>query len=276
MSIHILFPVDKSQYAEAAGSIGIQLAKVHDARLTLLRVLNVKPASGNFLEDLAGRMGFGTAIVSDELVEEREARAKALVGGWAKRAAEEGVDAHTEVPTGAVAATIHEHAQDVDLVVMGLRGETEERFPKQGGEMSSWLPPRIETPTLWATPGAAPITAVALGYDGSEAAKHAVRATRQFLVPLGVPVHAFFITEDGTGGEILADLEESLDDCEWTAHVIHTDAAPHLALVEHALAVGAQVLVLGFNGGNPLKNFVFGSSTERVLAAGNLAVLVTR
>jgi nucleotide-binding universal stress UspA family protein len=49
---------------------------------------------------------------------------------------------------------------------------------------------------------------------------------------------------------------------------------PHLTLIETAERVDAQVLVLGFKGKSRLKDFLFGTNTERILLSGEVAVLI--
>ncbi len=275
MSIHVLFPVDDSAYSKAAGKLALQIAKAQPSRVTALRVVNVRPASGNILEDITGHLGFEPAIVPADVAKQRDDAATALEAAWAREARDQGVQADGVVEVGVVANTILKHADPADLVVMGLRGETEERFPRQGGAMGGWLPQRVETPILWATPGADHISAIAVGYDGSEAAKRGIRVIRHLLAPLGVPIHAIYLSVDGSGGEILDEVEDALPGCAIVKHVVKAQPS-HDTLVAQAEAVGATVLVLGFRGKSPLKDFLFGTSTERVLLGGKLAVLVAR
>lgn len=274
MALHVLVPLDRSAYNRAARAMAIAIARGQPSRLTALRVVNVRPASGNFLEDLTGRLGFEPAVVPEEVATAQHAEATKMATTWAEEARAAGVgNVHPLVVVGGVADTILEQAQSADLVVMGLRGETEERFPKQGGAMAGWLPPRTDTPILWCTPGADKLESVAVGYDGSEGAKHATRAIRRLLAPLNLPVHAFYVSRDGAGGEVLGELDAELPDQPVIKHVVKGED-PHRTLVDAAEQIGAQVLVLGFRGRSPLKDFLFGTSTERILLSGRLAVLV--
>ncbi len=275
MSMHILVPLDNSSYASAAGEVAMQIAAAQPSRLTALRVVNVRPRSGNLLEDLPGSIGFEPAIVSPELAKERGDEATALVVDWAQAARARGLEANGVVEVGAVGQTILEHADRADLVVMGLRGETEERFPRQGGQLLGWLANRIETPVLWVAPGVTELTSVVVGYDGSDSADHAIRLIRRFIVPLGIPVHGVYVSADGTGGEVLSSLEEQLPECEVHLHVI-AGSQPHEALVKQAEALSSELLVLGFQGHSALKDALFGTTTEHILLESKLAVLVGR
>jgi nucleotide-binding universal stress UspA family protein len=274
VSIHLLVPLDSSQWSRAAGNIAMQLAEAQPSRVTAVHVVNVRSASGNILQDLPGHLGFEPAVVSDDIVRAHTEAAQALLQRFAELADEKGLDHEERVETGTVSDTLLSLGEGADLVVMGVRGETEEKFQGQGGALCAWLPPRLDTPVLWAVPGAYPVQGIAVGYDGSVAAKHAVRAIRHFLEPLKVPVHGIYVSSDGSGGEILDELAGELPQCNVVPHVIQgTD--PHLTLIETAEAVGAQLLVLGFKGKSRLKDFLFGTSTERILLSGKVAVLIS-
>lgn len=273
MSLHILVPLDNSSFSAAAGQVAMQIAASQPSRLTALRVVNVRPRSGNILEDLPGTIGFEPAIVSPEVAQERDNEATALVVDWAQEARARGLEANGVVEVGIVSQIIRDHAERADLVVMGLRGETEERFPRQGGQLLGWLTPRIDTPVMWVTPGVTELTSVVVGYDGSDSAARAIRLIRRFIVPLGIPVHAVYVSSDGSGGEILDTLAEELPESKLHLHVV-VGNKPHEALVKKAEALSAELVVLGFKGNNALKDALFGTTTEHILLKSRIAVLV--
>jgi len=274
MAVHILVPLDNSAHCEAAGELALQIAAAQPSRITALRVVNVRPKSGNILDDLSGRLGFEPMVVSDEVARERDNDAAALVSDWTQHARARGIEANGVVEVGGVAHTIRDQAEQADLVVMGMRGETEQRYPKQGGEMAGWLTQHVTVPVIFATPGTKQITNVAVGYDGSASAKRAIRNVRRFLAPLAVPVHAINVTSDGSGGQVLQEVDEQLPELAVRHHVVQGPSTEG-ALVDKALDLGAELLVMGFSGRNAIKDFLFGTSTERVLLSGQLAVMVT-
>lgn len=275
MAEHILVALDKSSYARAAGEIAKQLAGAQESRLTALAVVNVRKKSGNILRDLAGMLGFEPAVVSKRVAEEREEDARARVDGWVADASAAGLQAEAKVQTGRVEPVIKEAADGADLLVLGLRGETEERFPGQGGSMAGMLNEHVTIPILFATPNSAPLTAVAIGYDGSDSAKHGVAALRRFVAPLGIPIHAVHLTNDPeAGAAVLDELDELLPGAELNKLVAPIGENRHGSLLNKAGELGAELLVLGFQGRNAFRDFVAGSSTERILLGGDLAVLV--
>jgi len=274
MGLSILLPLDGSTYASAARRVALQIAQGQPkSRITALHVVNVRPGSGNVLEDLGGRLGFEPAVVADEKAEAANARGEEILNAFATEAKALGVEVDARLVTGVVAQTILDHAQQADLVIMGLRGTTDDRFPGQGGEMISWLVPRVDVPMLMLPRSTRQVQRVALGYDGSVGAKHAVRAVRRVFEGVPVAIHAIYVSRDGSGGEILDEVDRALPEQTVTHHVVQGTSA-HASLAEESARLNADVIALGFRGKNKLKDVLFGSVTERFEIDGTVGLLV--
>jgi nucleotide-binding universal stress UspA family protein len=117
------------------------------------------------------------------------------------------------------------------------------------------------------------IRSVAIGYDGSAAAAHALSAVRNFLSDLLTAVHAIYVRE-GEGDEgVLDDVIEHMEGCNVQTHVVDGEVV-HEALADAAHATGADVLALGFRGRRRMRDFLFGSATEYIVLNTELIVLV--
>jgi len=275
--MHIVVPLDGSSYSDAAAGVAIDLAAALKAQgrsvhLIGLHVVTVRVASGNLLADLPGRLGFEPAVVSAEVAEGHIAEGQKIVEAFAAQAAAKGLEVHQDVRAGSVPDVIVDCAADADLVVMGLRGETETKFPGQGGRLAALLPSRIDAPLLLVPPQTAHVHGVALGYDGSVGARHAVRALRRIAGPLEAPVHGIYVGNEEDAAPLFAELDEGMDPLEVTHHVV--EGSPHDAIVNKARDLGADVVALGFTGHSKLKDFAFGTLTERALLEGSMAVLI--
>lgn len=268
--MHILVALDGSSHADAVTAVAIQLAKAHQpCTVTALHIVNVRMASGNLLADLPGHLGFEPAIVSAEVESEHLANAKAIVGAFKKAADVEGVEVIEEVRAGAVPAILAEMAADADLLVMGFRGETEDRYPGQGGRLAANLP-MDNTPIMLVPKGLRGIHKVVVGYDGSTGAIHAVRTTRSVLMQLSPELHGVYVGEDGTA--VLDELQQRVGH-PVERHVVTGN--PHEVLLRLAKTLPADVVVLGFSGHSKLKDFVFGTLGEEALLDGSTAVLLS-
>ena len=269
--MRILVALDGSSYGASVTRVAIQIANAHaGSQLIALNIVNVRVASGNLLADLPGRLGFEPAIVSATIEADHVQRAEAIVGAFAREAEAHGLAVERVVRAGAIPQVLQEASADVDLVVMGVRGQTEDTFPGQGGRLLSNLPV-ASAPVLLVPRDVERVDSVLLGYDGSTAARHTARAVRSIAVALSVPIHGVFVSADGSGGEILDGLDQQLG-VPAVRHV--ASGAPHAAIVAEAERAGVKLLALGFSGRSKLKDFLFGTLGERVILDGKFAVLL--
>jgi len=275
--MHILVPLDGSAFSDAAAKVALHLAAAMKAagdepRVTGLHVVTVRVASGNLLRDLPGHLGFEPAVVSAEVAAEHLADGQRVVDAFAAQAAEKGVEVTLDVRAGSVPDVIHDASVDADLVIMGLRGETETKFPGQGGRLSALLPSRIDAPLLLVPPQTQSIGSAAIGYDGSDGARRAAKELRAVIGPVDAPIHGIYVGSASAAQPLLAELVEKVAPLRVAQHV--TTGQPHEAIMAKAREVGADVVALGFDGHNKLKDFAFGTLTERALLEGSMAVLI--
>jgi nucleotide-binding universal stress UspA family protein len=274
MSFRILLCVDGSSFSAGAAGVALQLARsAPGAELVALHVVNVKRASGNLVRDLPGHLGFEPAIVSPGTLAAYRRQGEDLLAELSREAELAGVDIRCELDEGAVTERIAHHARHVDLVVMGLRGTTEDAYPGQGGANLDAAMQRLLVPVLFVGKTHREITGFVLGYDGSDGAARAVKATALLAGPLGVPVHTVYVSSDGAGGEVLDECRVLFPDLDLHPHVLRDDDA-HAALARSAAGFGANVLAVGFRGRSRLKDFLYGTTAEYILMSTDLMVLV--
>lgn len=266
--MRFLVPLDGSTDCRAAAYVAHQLAAgLPDVELVGLHVVNVRPPSGSFLKDAPGYVGFEPAIVTPEVHEARVKTGQALVDGFVNGALADGLTATGRLVEGAVTEQIVAASNDVDLVVMGLRGESDDRFPGQGGAQTANAIPQFSVPALLVPRKVTRIQSVAVGYDGSPAAHRALNSVRA-LAPLGIPVHLIHVGgEAAVAAERFAEAEASLGEgVETVRHHVPMNENVHQTLVATTKAAHADLLVLGFRGKSTLKDVVFGSAREHILS----------
>ena len=267
----ILLALDGSTCAAAAAKIALQLAVAMPVELTAVHVVNVTTPTGDLLYDLPHRMGFEPAVVTEQIFQQHVDAGEKVLAAFEKEARERGIACECRTLVGAVGASLLSAARHADLLVVGLKGETEDRFPGQGGARIASFLNDITVPVLVVPKACTKLSSVALGYDGSVGAAHAVSAVRRFMTPLGLKVHAIHIGEDAT---ILHEVNPNLKGLAITHHVI-AGADPHEVLAKTANEKNADVLALGFRGRSRMKDFLFGSATEFIALNTKLALLVT-
>jgi len=274
MSCRILLCVDGSTYSRSAARVAIQLAAAHDqAHLTALHVVPVVTASGNLIKDIPGRLGFEPAVVSPEVAQTHMRAGEDMLADVAREAEQSGVEIKTINESGSIVSKIAHHARHVDLVVMGLRGTTEDQFPGEGGGHVDQVLARMLVPVLFVSRDQKALRAVALGYDGSDGAARALKATALIAEPTSLPVHAIYVSDDGSGGEVLDECTELFPELDVHKHVVTSDE-PHTAMARKAVEEEANVLVVGFRGRSKVKDFLYGTAADYILMNTDLMVLV--
>ncbi len=276
MGFRILLCVDSSNCAASAATLALNLlAGIEDGELTVMHVVNVVQPSGNLLKDLPGRLGFEPAVVSKEEGERQDEVGRTVLGQLKVDAQQRGLELTTVLEHGAVVERItHWADKGFDLLMLGLKGETNERYPGSGGASVHNVLTGISIPALLVPHGVSAITGVAVGYDGSPAALRTIEAVRPLVTAFDFPVFALYVSADGSGGEILAEVPDRLENDRVRDLVVQGDVV-HEALAATAEEVGANVLAVGFKGHSRLKDFVFGSAAEYIVSNTNLIVLVS-
>ncbi|TVQ86747.1 MAG: universal stress protein [Deltaproteobacteria bacterium] len=274
MSTRILLCADGSSYTASAAAVARQIAKAEPgSQLIALHIVNVRRPSGNVVKDIPGHLGFEPAVVSEEVLAEQRRQGEDLLAEISRDAELAGIDITCVCDQGAVAERIAHHARHVDLVVMGLRGSTEDAYPGQGGANLDSVLRRLLVPVLFVGKAHHSITGFILGYDGSDGAAKALKVTALVAQPLGLPVHSIYVSSTGKGGEILKECDTLYPDLDLQPHILRDDD-PHAALVRAAGDLQANVLAVGFRGQSPLKNFLYGTTAEYILMRTDLMVLV--
>jgi len=275
MPLIMLLGVDDSDYSRAARVVALDmLARFPGSQLTALRVVNVVGPSGRFLKDLPGRLGFEPAVVSKEVEEEYDEKARRLLAEVKLAAEEKGVEVRTVLDHGAVVERICHHAERADITLIGIKGRTEHRFPGQGGNNVYNIIEAVSTPVVLVPAGVERVTGVVLGFDGSNAAAHATKALRRLSEKVRFGVHCVYVDKGGGLPEGLFErAQQQLPDVQLTTHVVE---APRVreGIVQVAEEVGANMIAVGFRGKNRLKDFLFSSSADYLMKNKSFMVLV--
>lgn len=113
---HLLVPTDGSKYAVEAGRLAFRVTRAHDARVTLLHVID---------DTSMGEMARVSKKSRDDVRGELESAGRGYLHHLSKMAEESGVEAQTEMREGEPHKVIVDVAREVgvDLIVMGHVGQ---------------------------------------------------------------------------------------------------------------------------------------------------------
>jgi nucleotide-binding universal stress UspA family protein len=184
---------------------------------------------------------------------------------------------HLKIVQGDFAEEIEHATRLCDLIVFGAtNGETGHENVREGFEAALLSGSR---PVLFVPrePAESYGQRIAIAYDGSAAAAHAVTAALPFL-QRAKSVHSFEVTAAAEKSGALAELREylAMRGIEAVEHIV--DPGPKPLGEALSLAVQAQrcdLLVLGGYGHSRIREFVLGGVTRHVLRHGaSFAVLM--
>lgn len=270
----VIVAIEASQCARSASEIAIDLAVRHPlVELTAVHVVNVVKASGNILKDLPGRLGFEPAVVSEDVGEQHDEAGRALLADIKQRGAVAGVEIRTVLDHGAVGERLEQHANHADLLILGQTGETEERFPGQGGSTAHHLVAELSGTLLLVRAGGGLVRRVLVGYDGSPAAARTLGLVRRLGVDAVDELHAVWVDTEGGGESPLGAVAGHLEDFRVKTSVLTGDSVSG-AISAYGQEHGIDTVAVGFSGKSPMRDFLFGRGYETLLASRAFNLLI--
>lgn len=277
MPFRVLAPLDASPWSRSSLEVALWIAAHGRAvEVMALHVVNVTHVQGRWLEDLRGMLGIEPIVVPEGVEKYYVDRGQALLALAAARATALDLPLELVLERGAVAERIGWTAGDRDLIVLGVRGETEEAWPGQGGGTIQHVLRRITTPALVVPNGQTSIGSIALAFDGGAGAMRALGATRHLLSTLAVPppVHVLHIAESAPSPDPLEAAATALADLGVELHLHRVSGEPQEALVAEAARLGCDVLALGRHGRSRLHDLLVGTMPARLVGEIELALLI--
>ncbi|WP_254862238.1 universal stress protein [Halovivax gelatinilyticus] len=185
----ILIPVEAGGRDESAISLGLDLASAFGATVHALTVVPAGTEPAGLDPEAAAELG----SVSTEAGEEATATVD-------ERADERGLESTAAVRDGVVYRTVLEYAadHDVDLIVMGARGQTE-RDKARLGRTTERVISLAEAPVLAVPPGGpTTLDRVVLATDGSDAAERAGEHGLELAAATDARVSVLYVVDSDT------------------------------------------------------------------------------
>lgn len=277
MPLRVLAPIDASPWSQSSLEVALWLASVgREVEVAALHVVNVTHVQGNWLEDLRGLLGMEPIVVPERVEAYYVDRGRALLARAAAQAQARGLSLEVLLDRGAVAERIGWAAGDRDLVVLGVRGETEEAWPGQGGGTIQHVLRRLSTPALIVPHGQTRLGALALAFDGGEGAMRALGAVRHLLGALTSPpvVHVLHVAEEAPVPDPLEQARAELAGFSGELHLHRLPGEPQEALVAEAARLGCDVLAVGRHGRSRLHDLLVGTVPQRLVGEIELGLLI--
>lgn len=286
----VLLPTDGSEGAKRAAGHARTLARVADATVRVVTVVDVRQFESDRVD---------LDEVSDERRDRLDRAAREAIAA-AEDALGDGVATETEVRYGVPHAEILDSAEarDADVVVMGTHGRTGLDRALVGSTAERVV--RVaDRPVFTVGPDAAPTDGyrtVLAPTDGSDGVDPAVAHALDLADGFDATVHGLFVADvrSFVSGDDHATPDSALDALEArgqdaTAAVAErarergldavaevVDGVPTSAILDYAEDCDADVVVVGTHGRTGLDRLLLGSVTENLVRRADCPVLTVR
>lgn len=284
MLASILLPMAEWPQPTSAWDFAFWLAGENGGHIQALAVIDVKSFE---IPVLGTADGFMPSVVSppiaesQALMDELTRGAKERLDNFAHICRGRGLSCSTEVKTGIPGEVIAREAVAHDMVVMSRTGYV--RVPKGEGRSvdplvsnvirSSIRPVLVAGRTF---PDKGPVRDLMVAFDGSIHAARALTTALELCAGFGMEcVLTTVAPTEESGLEILDPAEAYLCHHGLTPRkkVVIGSKASEL-LCDIVLAAGSDILIMGAYGRSPIREMLFGSTTERVLSHCEATVIL--
>ncbi|MBP1595143.1 MAG: hypothetical protein H6Q05_520 [Acidobacteria bacterium] len=280
----ILLPLAEWPHASHALDYAFWLACRAGVHIHALVVINVKSFE---IPVLGTADGFMPSVVSppvaesQALLDDLTKHARERIERFARICEEKGIPCSTEVRTGIPAEVIVREAAAHDIIVMSRVGYTRAGMaddkavdPLVSGVIRGSIRPVLVAGKAFPAKGT--VGRIMVAYDGSVHAVRALSVAVELSAHAGVECHLVTVAADeGAGREILAPAESFLYHHAVTpVKRVVIGSKPSEVLCDVADEVRPDILIMGAYGHSPIREVLFGSTTERVLSHCEATVIL--
>lgn len=281
----VLACVDQSSFADHVTDYAAWAAGRLAAPLELLHIIDRQenqPTAG----DRSGAIGIDAqANLLDKLSTEDETRTRAareagreLLTRLRERASAAGADpVDIRQRYGELEETLLEQEADVQLMVLGRRGEAAETTRRDLGRNVERVVRALHRPILAVTEDFKAPQRVMLAFDGSAVTRRGVEMLAASRLCRGLPVLLLMsgkATPDGARRLDRACEKLSQAGLDATAELVPGDAETVIATTARDRDI--DLLIMGAFGHSPLRSLLFGSKTADLLRSSRIPTLLLR
>ncbi|MCX7816920.1 MAG: universal stress protein [Syntrophales bacterium] len=275
----ILIPTDGSEHGRTAIDYGIYVAKKLKASLVGIHVLDLRLIQGPIITDVTGPIGLPPcADLFPAIERELEKKADNILKSFEDRCYDSGLSFVTKKVYGIVGETIIEEAKSTDLIVMAKRGEhSHVTIGGIVGSTTEYVVRKAGKPVMVTPKNFIEIESIALAYDGSPPADHALKIAA-FLSEKGSwPLTTIIVSNnDSWAYELSSKIERYLEDLNVDNETIVLRGKEEKEIVNFLHEGSVELLIMGAYGHNRLRELLGGSTTSYVIRHSPCAVLLTR
>ena len=275
---HILIPVDGSDFSRTALQYGIYIAKRLNARLTGLHVVDIKIIQGPLLGEIASYSGFPACYEFLPKIEEAlEKRGTDILESFREECEKAGLVPDLKIVKGLIDEVIISEAESADCTILAQRGEhfhlTQGAFL---GSTAEAVTRKSKKPVL-ITPGEfLEIESMALAYDGSAPADHALVMAADLSVKTKWPLTVVIVSDDqAVADKLNTKIETALDSYEIDSEVVVLRGREDKQLLQFIRDGSVELMIMGAFGRGRIRELFLGSTTSYIIRKSSIPVLLT-
>ncbi|MEA5571805.1 universal stress protein [Calothrix sp. UHCC 0171] len=284
----ILLCTDGSVFSQSSYQYGAWLATRLGAAVDVLYVTDARSQATEEAANLSGSIGVNASdVLLNQLVALEHEKAK-LNHQRAKLILQEAEDALTRGgvetvqvmhKTGFLVDYMPELEPEVDLIILGKRGETAEFASGHLGANLERIVRASNKPCLVTSRQFQPIERFLLAYDGSKSCQEMLQFLLTSSVFTGLELHIITVAksaEDSTASSRIEEAKQQARAGGFEAVSSLMVGNPENAIAQYVQENNINLLLMGAYGHSRIRHLVIGSTTAQILRSSNIPVLVFR
>ena len=281
----VLACVDQSHFADYVADYAAWAARLMDAPLEFLHVIDRHPEQGSGA-DHSGAIGFDaqenllTKLSAEDGARTKNAREQGRI--FLNRLRERAISAGAALVDvrqrhGELEATLAELEQGVHLLVLGRRGEAAESTQRDLGRNVERVVRTLHKPILTVTAGFKAPQRVMIAFDGSIVTRRGVAMVAASPLFRGLPITLLMSGNESQDAPKQLELARTtLETAGFEVTALLTPGDAERVIARTVKGQSIDMLVMGAFSHSPLRSLLFGSKTTDLLRSSTIPTLLLR
>lgn len=281
----LLAVVDGSVYSTSVCEHAAWVAKRAGSEISVVHVLNRQAEAGD-QNDLSGSIGLGArssllgelAEIDAQRARLAQKRGRAILDDAETLIRDQGVsEVHSKLRNGEIVETVQALEADVDLIVIGKRGEAADFNTLHLGSNLERVVRATSRPVLVSSRAFQPITSVLFAFDGGASSLKAIEFLAQQPHYKDLICRVLLVGAESTSAR--RQLEGAVATLvnvgfEATGEILQGQAES--VITEQVEKNGFDLVVMGAYGHSRIRNLIIGSTTTEMIRSCKVPVLLFR
>jgi nucleotide-binding universal stress UspA family protein len=273
---------DGSEYSQVCYQYADWLAGRTGASIDVLYLTDIRQFEVPLIADLSGSLGIQPYQDVMSQLQEIEKEKAALIEATCRKILTErdqdgGVSVHHH--TGLLVDCLEDYEADVDLVMLGKRGENADFASEHIGSTAERVIRASKKPCLVTSRAFMPIKKIVLAYDGGQSCRKAAEFLASSNAFKELELHIVSVVEDKDKPAAEKFLESAAETVraggyEPVCEVLEGEV--EAAIAGYVESEGMELLVMGAYGHNRIRYLLIGSSTTEMIRSCHIPVLCFR